>query len=177
MDEFRLKLGEQVNDFTEQAVAVDRWDRQLIEQRDRALGLHEGCATLKLHAAALNAELELILQRQDEMHGALSVLEKKVDKETRLLPPRAGERQQAYELAEGLDKELGEMRETLNATVERLNKRRALESTGAAAGQLAQLVQVLNVHLNAFQWLDSQGADLDAMMSKLEAQMASNGEA
>ena len=72
---------------------------------------------------------------------------------------------------------LGEMRETLNATVERLNKRRALESTGAAARQLAQLVQVLNVHLNAFQWLDSQGADLDAMMSKLEAQMASNGEA
>jgi hypothetical protein len=68
----------QVNTFTNQASKVEAWDRQLIAQRDETLRLHEATTNLKQGAASLNAELELVLQRQDEMHEALVELERKV---------------------------------------------------------------------------------------------------
>jgi len=40
-------LHSQVNAFTAQATRVERWDRQIIEQRDRALQLHETTTRLK----------------------------------------------------------------------------------------------------------------------------------
>ena len=97
---------------------------EAIEQRDRALQLHYASSRLKQGAAAINAELESILQRQEEMHTALAELERKVEAETGQFADVPTERQQAYDLAESLDKELGEMRGTLEATVERVNERR-----------------------------------------------------
>ena len=50
MDDFRIKLAEQVNKFTTQALEVDERDRQLIQQRDRALKLDETTRRLKQNA-------------------------------------------------------------------------------------------------------------------------------
>ena len=51
MDDFRIRLAEQVNKFTTQALEVDERDRQLIAQRDKALQLGDtqrhGCAWLE----------------------------------------------------------------------------------------------------------------------------------
>jgi len=100
MDEFRTRLGEQVNLFSAQAAQVEAWDRKLIEQRDRALTLHESTARLKRGAASLNAELELVLQRQDELHAALTELERRVASEVRVAGSGApSERQAASEPA------------------------------------------------------------------------------
>ena len=52
MDDFRIKLAEQVNKFTTQALEVDERDRQLIQQRDRALKLDETSRRLKQNATA-----------------------------------------------------------------------------------------------------------------------------
>ena len=70
MDDFRIKLAEQVNKFTTQALEVDERDRQLIQQRDRALKLNETTLRLKQNATALNAELELILCRRGSTERA-----------------------------------------------------------------------------------------------------------
>jgi len=169
MDDFTKKLGEQVNTFTKQAVKVDQWDRQTIEQRDRALQLHQASTSLKQGAAAINAELEGILQRQEEMHNALSELEKKVEAETHHLSERPSERQQAYDLAESLDKEIGEMRETLEATVEKVNDRRQADAQGQTEKQLEQMVRVLDVHLNAFKWLETQSGALDENLRMVDS--------
>ena len=64
--------------FTEQATEIDEADREIVVVRDKTLALHECAGRLSAGSAALNAELELILQRQDEMHAALSELERKV---------------------------------------------------------------------------------------------------
>jgi len=177
MDEFRQRLGEQVNVFTTQASQVELWDRQIIEQRDMALRLHETTTNLKQGAASLNAELELVLQRQDEMHEALAELERKVMQEAGAVSAleRPSERQQAYMLAESLDKELGEMRETLTDAVETLNARRAADAAEPASLELAQMVRVLDVHLNAFKWLDSQAEGLDDALRRVDILMADPG--
>mmetsp|Transcript_4706 Transcript_4706/g.15213 ORF Transcript_4706/g.15213 Transcript_4706/m.15213 type:complete len:190 (+) Transcript_4706:383-952(+) len=173
MDEFRTRLGEQVNLFSAQAAQVEAWDRKLIEQRDRALTLHESTARLKRGAASLNAELELVLQRQDELHAALTELERRVASEVRVAGSGApSERQAAYELAEEVDKELGEMRETLTDAVEALNGARAAEAAEPPDAELARTVRVLDVHLSAFKWLDEQAGGLDEDLRRVDALMA-----
>merc|ERR1712228_791925 len=113
-------MGDQVNTFTSQALLVDKWDRRMIEDRDRAIELQSTSSRLKQATASINAELEVVLQRQDEIHLALTELEKKVEEEAQVLPDGLSPRQQAYDLVESLDKELGEMREALTSTVELL---------------------------------------------------------
>ena len=173
MDDFRLRLGDQVNTFTQQALEVDERDRQLIQERDRVLQLTDTTQRLKQNAAALNAELELILQRQDEMHAALAALEKKVEDEAahfRQLE-RPSERQRAYQLAEHLDTELGQTREELAECVEQLNHQRQAEAGADDAHKLAQLVEVMDVHLNALNYLESQSNKLDATLQQADAML------
>jgi len=158
--------------FTSQALLVDKWDRQMIQERDRVIELRQTSSRLKQGAASINAELEVILQRQDEMHLALSELEKKVEVEAQVLPEGLSARQQAYDLVESLDKELGEMREALTATVDDLKERRQAEAQGGSGQQLAQMVQVLDVHLSAFQWLDTQSQSLEESLRQVDQLMA-----
>jgi len=169
MDDFRIKLAEQVNKFTTQALQVDERDRQLIQQRDRALKLDETTRRLKQNATALNAELELVLGRQDEMHAALRELESKVEEEANHFRhlERPSERQQAYQLAEHLDAELGQTREELAECVEQLNAQRQAEAGGQEAHRLAQLVEVMDVHVNALHYLEGQSDKLDATLQQV----------
>jgi len=169
MDDMRLRLGEQVNTFTAQATQVDKWDRQLIERRDRTLQLRQTAKRLQQGAASVNAELEAILRRQDEMHAALSELERKVEDEScRPHTNLSSERQQAYEVVDELDRQLCEMRESLTHSVEQLNMRRQGSSQYPAARQLNQLVEVLDVHHNAFKWVDKQSAALDETLRQVD---------
>uniref|UniRef100_A0A7S3BT10 Nucleoporin NSP1-like C-terminal domain-containing protein n=1 Tax=Haptolina ericina TaxID=156174 RepID=A0A7S3BT10_9EUKA len=170
MDHFHTKLGEQVNSFTKQAGEIDKWDRALIQQRDRALQLHDTTTRLQQGATAINTELELILQHQDEMHNALTVLEKKVENEARQFADRPSDRQQAYALVESLDKELSETKDLLSDTVDRLNKQRHTESAkDSEQAALAQMVSVLDVHLNAFLWLEQQSNQLEEALGQVDA--------
>mgnify|MGYP002831025747 CR=1 FL=1 len=81
------QVGEQVTKFAAQAREVDAWDRKTLEQRDRALALHETTERLKQGNTTINAELEAMLLHQEEVHAALSELEKKVAAE--VASPRA----------------------------------------------------------------------------------------
>ena len=185
MDEFRLRLGSQVNVFVDQAQRVDQLDRELVVERDRALRLQLTAQRLRKGTDDLTSELELILRQQDEMHAALSALERRVEDEGRSFPDRPSERQQAYALVEALDKKLGDTRSLLSESISRLNSSRGgvdvLGITGSgdshAAGgvgsdPLSRVVQVLDVHLNAFQFLESNAVKLDQALSQADTMLA-----
>jgi len=174
MGEFRLSLGTQVNRFVEQARLVDQVDRQLVLQRDRALRLDLATQRLKSGTEGLYSELELILQHQDEMHAALAALEAKVDDESRAFAAQPGERQQAYQLVETLDRQLADTRALLTETASRINARGA---PGAEGGELSSMVRVLEVHLNAFQYLEANATKLDSVLGEADALLAPTGRA
>ena len=134
--------------FAAQAREVDAWDRKTLEQRDRALALHETTERLKQGNTAINAELEAMLLHQEEVHAALSELEKKVAAE--VASPRApSERQQVYTLVEGLDRDLADTRADVDALVERLNAARDADGMVGAAQHLGKLVRAMDVQVNA----------------------------
>ena len=185
MDEFRLRLGGQVNKFVEQAQSVDKLDRELVVERDRALRLQLASRRLRKGTDDLASELELILRHQDEMHLALSELERRVEEEGKAFPDRPSERQQAYLLVEDLDKKLGDTRALLGDSIARLNSSRGGDEGGGdgmggggvgggiggggGGDPAARVVRVLDVHLNAFQYLESHASRLDAALSQADA--------
>ena len=181
---FRLRLGSQVNTFVEQAGRVDTMDRELVVQRDRALRLQLASQKLRKGTDDLMSELELILHHQDEMHAALSQLERKVEEEGRSFPERPSERQQAYALVEDLDRKLSDTRTVLAESIQQLNSRTGGDANGyagvggggagAPAGPpaLSRMVHVLDVHLNAFQFLEANSVKLDAALSQADSLLA-----
>jgi len=162
-----------VNEFVAQAKQVDQWDRELIVQRDRALRLQQQTSMLSQGADAISSELELILHHQDEMHAALSELERKVEEEGRSFHDRPGERQQAYALVESLDRELADTRSLLTDTIKQVNASSPAEDASGGSGtQLSQLVQVLDSHLSAFQWLDANSNQLEQQLSRADTMLS-----
>ena len=171
MVHLRQQLADQVNTFVGQARAVDAMDRELLEARDRALRLHHTTKKLKDGAEKLSSELELILHHQDAMHEALSALERQVEEDGSAFPDHPSERLQAYALFEQLDRELNDTRLLLDDTIERVNSRanRAPHpGLGAPTPSLNQLVNILDVHLSAFQYLEQNGKKVEDALQEAD---------
>ena len=171
MVHLREQLAKQVVTFVHQARAVDEMDHKLLEERDRALRLQLTTKKLKDGAGKLASELELILHHQDAMDEALSALEKEVEEQGRAYPDHPSDRQQAYALFEHLDRELNNTRLLLDDTIERVNSRanRAPHpGLGAPTPSLNQLVNVLDVHLSAFQYLEQQGKEVEDALQQAD---------
>ena len=62
---------------------------------------------------------------------------------------------------------LGQTREELAECVEQLNTQRQAEAGGQEAHRLAQLVEVMDVHVNALHYLDGQSDKLDATLQQV----------
>ena len=62
---------------------------------------------------------------------------------------------------------LGQTREELAECVEQLNAQRQAEAGGQEATRLAQLVEVMDVHVNALHYLESQSDKLDATLQQV----------
>jgi len=154
---------------------VDKFDRELVVKRDRALQLQLNTAALRQGTEGLGSEIELVLRHQDEMHAALSELERQVEEEGRAYADEPGERQRAYALVEDLDRQLADTRALLTDSIGRLNARTAgggPDTDGQQSGQLARMVRVLDVHLNAFQYLESNTLKLDHALETADKLLA-----
>ena len=176
MVHLREQLRVQVETFVVQARAVDEMDRELLDARDRALRLHHTTKKLKDGAEKLSSELELILHHQDAMHEALSALERQVEEDGGAFPDHPSERLQAYALFEQLDRELNDTRLLLDDTIERVNSRanRAPHpGRGAPTPSLNQvnildMVNILDVHLSAFQYLEQNGKKVEDALQEAD---------
>ena len=64
------------------------------------------------------------------------------------------ERQEAYMLAEEIDTELNDMGSTLRACIKKINEKQQKVLGASKDDPVSQIVQVLDVHLSAFQSAD-----------------------
>ena len=105
------------------------------------------------------------------MHEALSALERQVEEDGSAFPDHPSERLQAYALFEQLDRELNDTRLLLDDTIERVNSRanRAPHpGRGEPAPSLNQLVNILDVHLSAFQYLEQNGKKVEDALQEAD---------
>ena len=77
--------------------------------------------------------------------------------------PADQDREQAYTLAERLNKQLDDISSQLSTVVEQLNSSRKISSDSP----LDTITQILNEHLSSLEWLEKQGSDFEQKLAAL----------
>jgi hypothetical protein len=139
---------------------------------------------IELAQDELAQNLDSIMSQQKELDQMLSALEKEVkervlfhvnavlncDALRQVLYERDGEeanpadeeRHLGYFLADKVDAQLGKMQTKLSSLVDRLNK----QFGGSDDNPISLIVETLNAHLNALQWIDLNAAALQSKVAQ-----------
>ncbi len=159
-------LKEHRGEFTRQRTDLEKWDKKLSEVEDKTNGLVVKVNRIELAQDELAQNLDSIMSQQKELDQMLGALEKEVkvlyDRDREEANPADEERHLGYFLAEKVDSQLGKMQTKLASLVERLNKQ---HDQGSDDNAMSLVVETLNAHLNALQWIDGNAAALQSKIS------------
>ncbi|KNE65871.1 hypothetical protein AMAG_09836 [Allomyces macrogynus ATCC 38327] len=184
------QLAVQTQAYKAQATKIMSWDASLVRVSHRIAGLHTKVQDLTTAQKQVDDALEYMGAQQEEMGSALAVYEQTVHQmlaERGLtggaqgaqgaasLAPADVDREQAFRLAQDVNAHLDELAHNLEELVADLNVRAvgAPAVTAADADQedaqaastrdpLGQVVQILNSHLRALEWVDVTAAQVEA---------------
>lgn len=169
-NKWTTELEEQEKNFLDQATQVNAWDRIVMENGDKIIGLNKDVEKVKLDQQKLDHELDFVHSQQRELEDLLSPLEKALDS----LPPISYqqhadvEREHTYMLAESLDAQLKRMGQDLKEIIERLN---ATNSKPDQNDPVQQVTKILNAHFMSLQWVDRNTANLQKRVEDISKQM------
>ena len=162
------ELEDHVHSFVEQAVLVSKWDEIMLGNFKKIVQLQNQVRNVQLAQAQLNGLLGTIKAHQGEFHSLLDNLEGAVES----LPKRAQmsaeelRREEAFLLAESLDRDLLNMSDALSSTVVSLNT--ATERSLAPDNPLSAILKILNVHQNSLNWLEDSASELQNSLQSVQ---------
>ncbi|PNF19859.1 Nuclear pore glycoprotein p62 [Cryptotermes secundus] len=151
INKWTLELEEQEKLFMNQATQVNAWDRLLIGNGEKIVGLNNAVERVKLEQQQLDNELDFILAQQRELEECLAPLEKELDSNGVADP----EREHIFQMAENMDTQLKQMSEDLKEIIEHLNETNRTQDT---SDPIVQIGRILNAHMNSLQWIDQNTA-------------------
>ena len=118
----------------------------------------------------VDQSLEFIESQQVELSSTLDHYEQRIKEvyETQgageAMTAVDQERERAYHLAEGLNKQMDDMGAQLKAMIEGINLKRApVEETAVSV-----IVKILGQHLSSLQWLDESAREMEASIRVLD---------
>jgi nuclear pore complex protein Nup62 len=134
-----------------QATQVNAWDRLLIGNGEKIVGLNNAVERVKLEQQQLDNELDFILAQQRELEECLAPLEKELGSNGVADP----EREHIFQMTENVDTQLKQMSEDLKEIIEHLNETNRTQDT---SDPIVQIGRILNAHMNSLQWIDQNTA-------------------
>jgi len=148
--------------FREQAIDVAQWDKNVMENGDKIFKLHSEALRVQVAQKELDQNLEILYTQQNELHQLLASLENEVETLANEIDmnPTDVEREKGYQLAEDINSQLDQMGNTVKELITKLNT--SQEKSVDAENPIAQIVKILNSHLNSLQWIDQNSAILQS---------------
>lgn len=162
------ELEDHVHSFVEQAVLVSKWDEIMLGNFKKIVQLQNQVRNVQLAQAQLNGLLGTIKAHQSEFHSLLDNLEGAVES----LPKRAQisaeelRREEAFILAESIDRDLLNMSDALSSTVSQLNT--STERQLSPDNPLSAILKILNVHQNSLNWLEDSAGELQNSLQSVQ---------
>ncbi|ORX91459.1 hypothetical protein K493DRAFT_227920 [Basidiobolus meristosporus CBS 931.73] len=187
MDEILNKWSSELTQYTkkfhEQAVEVAEWDRVLVENGEKISKLYTETVAAEATQANIDQNLEYIDSQQQELSSILDAYESQVRElldgglaRGEGVQPADEEREKAYNLAEGLNKQLDDMSKNLATMIDEINQSAVLSGTKEAQDDedpIAQIVQILNAHLTSLEWIDQNSSSLNAQLKDVSSTQSS----
>lgn len=167
-------LGEQEKAFLSQAVQVNTWDKQLIENGEKVTELNNEVERVKADQQRLDRELDFILSQQEELEELLTPIEAQVKSQQQQQHVQHSdvERERTYNLAENIDAQMKRMMEDLREIIERINNSNVTPNQGTDETML-QIGKILNSHMDSLQWIDQNTNQLQKRVGDVNQIMES----
>lgn len=160
INKWTLALEEQEKMFMNQATQVNSWDKVLISNNNKIIGLSEAVEKVKIDQQALEQELEFIAAQHTELDECVTPLEQELAKTQHLDVEKA----HTYVLAENLDTQLRQMSEDLKEVIEHLNEANKVQDS---SDPIVQIGLILNAHMSSLQWVESSVAQVLAKIDDI----------
>lgn len=163
-------------EFHRQAVEVAEWDRELIENGSKISNLNNDVIKTEALQAEIDQSLSYINAQQEDLSSILDAYEKQMKEvldESNLqqpMQPADIQREKAYSLAEGLNKQLDDVSRNLSIMIEEVNKMNGTDTSiddNDGEDNVSQIVKILNAHLTSLQWIDSTTATMQNKIQEI----------
>lgn len=146
--------------FTNQATQINAWDRVLIENSEKIVGLNEAVEKVKTEQTQLQRELEYIEAQHSELDECIKPLENELSKSVQY----DSEREHTYLQAESLDTQLKQMSEDLKEVIEHLNEANKDRDPN---DPIVQIGKILNAHMSSLQWIESSTSNITTKLDEI----------
>lgn len=171
--EWNRQLEEDANTFTNEAVKVAEWDKRLRDNQRGLTAMADQVQRLLLAQKELDHTMSTITGTQDSLEQTLNQLEKQVNELVEKNGPRHVtdadlEREQTFQLATSIDRDLAGMLETLKSVVGSLNSAFVRSEEGGSAGQI---VKILNAHNSSLNWLEASAKKAEQELNTVTRQL------
>ncbi|KAK4885126.1 hypothetical protein RN001_001397 [Aquatica leii] len=160
VNKWALDLEEQGKTFGNQARHLNAWDRLLISNGEKILGVSNGLETIKQQQQQLDQDLDFVLAQQKELEDCIAPLEKELQD----IIISDVDRNQTYKLAENIDTQLKQMSEDLKEIIEHLNESNKAQEL---SDPVSQIGRILNAHMNSLQWIDRNTSQISAHLDEI----------
>jgi nuclear pore complex protein Nup62 len=167
---WNAELQKDVEEFKTLADKVSKWDQTIFQNEEKLYSVNEKIKKVEKQQSDLNSQLKFIIQTQDGLEKILEENENRILKmyeESRKGGVDA-DREAIYKKAEEINDQLDQMTEQLQAMIKTLNLQ--YEETSGSENQIAEIVQVINSHLNTLQWIDINTNTLGQQIAKVKPQ-------
>ncbi len=159
---WNLTLQQHVASFESAAEQVKRRDALLLENQKRVTELAKEAQMLRSSYTELRTDLDSVCELQVDLHSSLEQLERELDHLEAAHPQwfdgqAERQRQQAYDKAEQLTRQMDVMANQMRDAVTKINRQQEAAATGGAEQQPgfeSVVMEVLNKHYLSLEWLD-----------------------
>lgn len=161
INKWTTDLEEQGKLFGNQARHLNAWDRLLISNGEKILGVSNGIERIKQQQDQLDQDLDFVLAQQKELEDCITPLEKELSE----IVVTDIDRDQTYKLAENIDTQLKQMSEDLKEIIEHLND--DTNKVQESSDPIAQIGRILNAHMNSLQWIDRNTSQISSHLDEI----------
>lgn len=175
--EWNSELQERTGKFRKQAIAIDEWDKRILQNRDVLLRLEIEVAKVVDTQDKLERQLELIETHQQEVDKALQSIEEEAeriykDERGLLLEDEAASTRDAmYDQAEFIEREMEQMSEQIKSIIQILNSNQGGDLTAVdGLNPLDVVVRILNNQLSSLMWIDEKAGEFSSRIQMLANQ-------
>ena len=152
-------------EFHDQAGVINRADSLLVNNADNIARLNETLERLKGQQTKIDQQLDFIVYQQNELEKLLEPLENcRIETSG---DPASEEREFTYNMIESVNSELASIGGDLESFIKKLNDNK---TNSDPSDPLSSISKVLNAHMDALVYIESQVKSTKATLSLLDPQ-------
>ncbi|CAL8110125.1 unnamed protein product [Orchesella dallaii] len=164
LNKFTKETQEEENNFYEQALKVNVWDRTLAYNGEKIVRLNSQMEKMRDDHSRVENTLSGLKSQEMELQNLLVALESTLPPDINNVDPARAE---IYSTAESVGQELIEISSDLKIVIEHINERNN-SSSQYSSSELVKIMKIVNEHSDALLWVEKQCNELSKGLTETQ---------